>query len=110
MSTRGDLKKAVSDWTKWFRKFSEEFIPRKNVPPFKHDLCLALIGVRRSGKTSTAVQIASELNKTDSTFYFNFEDPVFFSGADVASIDTLLTLFEEQLGIQPSLVILDEVT
>jgi uncharacterized protein len=109
MTTRGDLKKAVLDWMEWFRKFSKELIPRRNIPTFQHDLCLALTGVRRSGKTSTAVQIANELHKTDSTFYFNFEDPVFFSGADVASIDILITIFEEQTGIVPTLIILDEV-
>ncbi len=109
MTTRGDLKKAVLDWMEWFRKFSQELIPRKNVPIFKHDLCLALIGVRRSGKTSTAVQIANELNKSNSAFYFNFEDPVFFSGANVETIDILITLFEELTGASPTLVILDEV-
>lgn len=109
MSTRGNLKKAVADWMEWFRRFSDELVPRKSIPTFKHDLCLALIGVRRSGKTSTAVQIARELNKLDSTFYFNFEDPVFFAGASVDAIDILITLFEEQTGVFPSLVILDEV-
>lgn len=109
MSTRGDLKKAVGDWTEWFQKFSRELIPRRNIPTFKHDLCLALIGVRRSGKTSTAVQIANELKKTDSTFYFNFEDPVFFSGTEVDSIDILISLFEELTGVSPTLIILDEV-
>ena len=109
MTTRGDLKKAVMDWMEWFRRFSQELIPRKDVPAFKHDLCLALIGVRRSGKTSTAVEIANQLKKTHSTFYFNFEDPVFFAGASVETIDVLITLFEEQTGISPTLVILDEV-
>lgn len=109
MTTRGDLKKAVTDWLDWFRRFSKELIPRKNVPSFKHDLCLALTGVRRSGKTSTAVQIANELHKAESTFYFNFEDPIFFSGTDVKSIDTLISIFEELTGIVPTLIILDEV-
>lgn len=109
MTTRGDLKKAVLDWMVWFKKFSKELVPRKNIPSFQHDLCLALTGVRRSGKTSTAVQVATELGKADSTFYFNFEDPVFFSGTDVSSINILLSLFEEQTGITPTLVILDEV-
>lgn len=109
MTTRGELKKAVIDWMEWFRKFSKELIPRKNIPSFQHDLCLALTGVRRSGKTSTAVQIAIELGKAQSTFYFNFEDPIFFAEADVKSIDILVSLFEEFTGGVPSLVILDEV-
>lgn len=109
MATRGDLKKAVLDWMEWFWKFSRVLILRKNIPSFQHDLCLALTGVRRSGKTSTAVQIANTLGKLESTFYFNFEDPVFFSGTDVQVIDTLITLFAELTGIVPTLVILDEV-
>lgn len=109
MATIGDLKKAVTDWKDWFERFSKELVPRKNIPTFRHDLCLALTGVRRSGKTSTAVQIAKELGKTHSTFYFNFEDPVFFSGTDVSSIDVLLSLFETESGLVPELVILDEI-
>lgn len=109
MVTQGDYKKAVLDWTTWFKKFSKELVPRKNIPSFQHDLCLALTGVRRSGKTSTAVQIAKELKKTESTFYFNFEDPIFFSGTDVTAIDTLITVFEKETGIIPTLVILDEI-
>lgn len=109
MVTRGELKKAVHDWMEWFHRFSKELVPRKNAPSFQHDLCLALTGVRRSGKTSTAVQVAKELHKGLSTFYFNFEDPIFFSGTDVASIDLLISLFEEQMGVTPTLVILDEV-
>jgi predicted AAA+ superfamily ATPase len=109
MITRGDLKKAVLDWMEWFNRFSVELIPRKNIPLFQHDLCLALTGVRRSGKTSTAVQIARELNQSDITFYFNFEDPLFFAGAEVDSIDQLIGIYEELKGASPSLVILDEI-
>jgi predicted AAA+ superfamily ATPase len=109
MTTRGDLKKAVLDWMEWFRRFSKELVPRSNIPSFRHDLCLALTGVRRSGKTSTAVQIARELDKIESTFYFNFEDPIFFSGASVESIEVLISIFEEVTGFGPTLVILDEV-
>lgn len=109
MATQGDFKKAVLDWLEWFKKFSNELIPRKNCPSFRHDLCLALTGVRRSGKTSTAIQIAKEMEKTDTTFYFNFEDPIFFSGTDVSSIDALIAVYEKETGIIPSLVILDEI-
>lgn len=109
MTTQGELRKAISDWMNWFKKFSKELVPRKNIPLFEHDLCLALTGVRRSGKTSTAVQIAKELGLVDATLYFNFEDPIFFSGTDVTSIDALLTVYETETGITPSLVILDEI-
>lgn len=98
MTTRGDLKKALIDWMAWFKKFALELVPRKNIPDLQDGLCLALMGVRRSGKTSTAVQVAKDHRLLDSTFYFNFEDPVFFSGCDVSAIDTLLSLYEEVTG------------
>lgn len=109
MTTRGDLKKSLQEWMEWFKRFSDELVPRQNVPSFQQGLCLALTGVRRSGKTSLAVQIAKELNLTNKTFYFNFEDPVFFAGTDVRSIDTLISLYEEKTMHLPSLVILDEI-
>lgn len=109
MATRGDLKKALHDWTGWFNRFLDELIPRAESPVFQEGLCLALIGVRRSGKTSLAVQIAKNLKKNHATFYFNFEDPVFFAGADVSVIDILISLYEEDRGFSPELVILDEV-
>ena len=109
MINRGDLKKALQDWMAWFRRFLGEIIPRSETPNFQHGLCLALIGVRRSGKTSLAVQIAKELHITDKTFYFNFEDPVFFPGADVSAIEHLISIYQEEKGFSPELVILDEV-
>jgi len=109
MATRGDLRNALLDWLRWFNEFSNELVPRTDVPSLPDGLCLALTGVRRSGKTSTAVQIAKELNSIDSTFYFNFEDPVFLAGCDVTAIDALISLYEEERGRSPKLVILDEV-
>lgn len=109
METRGNLKKALLEWLDWFEKFSNELIPRDKTPHFQEGLCLALTGVRRSGKTSLAVQIAKELGLTKTAFYFNFEDPIFFPGAEVETIPALLSLFEEIKGFKPTLVILDEV-
>ena len=109
MATRGDLKKALHDWMDWFHRFLGEIVPRGLVPTFQKGLCLALMGVRRSGKTSLALQIAKDLQKTHATFYFNFEDPLFFPGADVTVIDTLISLYQEEYGHSPELVILDEV-
>ncbi len=109
MALYGDLKKALFDWTNWFKEFSKQLVPRNDLPHFQEGLCLAMIGVRRSGKTSAAIQIAKELDLTDTTFYFNFEDPLFFSGGTVKDIGVLITLYEEQFGFSPTLVILDEV-
>lgn len=107
MATRGELKKAVQDWQHWLSKNSHLIIPRNSLLKQQKDLCLALTGVRRSGKSSMTVQLAQ--GRLEETFFFNFEDPIFFPGASVEVIDQLLSLYEEETGKPPKLVILDEV-
>src|ERR1700722_19312039 len=96
MATRGELRKALQDWQQWLKKNSQLIIPRQSLIKQQKDLCLALTGVRRSGKSSITVQLA--LGRLEETFFFNFEDPIFFPGATVEVIDQLLSLFEEQTG------------
>lgn len=107
MATRGELKKALQDWQQWLNKNSRLIIPRDSFLNQQKDLCLALTGVRRSGKSSLTVQLAKE--RLGETFFFNFEDPIFFPGASVKVIDQLLSLYEEETGRSPKLVILDEI-
>lgn len=107
MGTRGELRKALLDWQQWLHKNSHLIVPRSCLVKPQKDLCLALIGVRRSGKSSMTVQLAKE--RLDETFFFNFEDPIFFPGATVEVIDQLLSLYEEEMGKAPALVILDEI-
>src|SRR5882672_6705272 len=103
MTTRGELKKALQDWQHWLHKTSHLIVPRSSLINQQKDLCLALTGVRRSGKSSMTVQLA--LGRLQETFFFNFEDPIFFPGATVEVIDQLLTLYEEETGKAPQLVI-----
>ena len=107
MATRGELKKALRDWQQWLNKHSHLIIPRNSLLNQQKDLCLALTGVRRSGKSSMTAQLA--LGRLQETFFFNFEDPIFFPGASVEVIDQLLSLYEEEMGKTPKLVILDEI-
>lgn len=107
MATRGELKKALQDWQQWLNKNSHLIIPRRSLLSQQKDLCLALTGVRRSGKSSMTVQLA--LGRLEETFFFNFEDPIFFPGASVEVLDQLLSLYEEETGKMPKLVILDEI-
>jgi hypothetical protein len=107
MATRGELKKALQDWQQWLNKTSHLIVPRKSLLRQQKDLCLALTGVRRSGKSSMTVQLA--LGRLEETFFFNFEDPIFFPGASVEVLDQLLSLYEEETGKIPKLVILDEI-
>lgn len=53
------------------------------------------------------VQLA--LGRLEETFFFNFEDPIFYPGASVEVLDQLLSLYEEEMGMLPKLVILDEI-
>ncbi len=107
MATRGELKRALQDWQQWLNKNSHLIIPRSSILSEQKDLCLALTGVRRSGKSSMTVQLA--LGRLEETFFFNFEDPIFFPGASVEVLDQLLLLYEEEAGKIPKLVILDEI-
>jgi predicted AAA+ superfamily ATPase len=107
MTTRGELKKALQDWQRWLNKNSHLIVPRSSLRSQQKDLCLALTGVRRSGKSSMTVQLA--LGRLEETFFFNFEDPIFFPGASVEVLDQLLSLYEEETGKMPKLVILDEI-
>ncbi len=107
MATRGELIKALQDWQQWLSKTSRLIVPRNSLLSQQKDLCLALTGVRRSGKSSLTVQLAQ--GRLGETFFFNFEDPIFFPGASVEVIDQLLSLYEEETGKAPKLVILDEI-
>ena len=107
MATRGELKKALQDWQQWLSKNSHLIVRRTSLLSQQRDLCLALTGVRRSGKSSMTVQLAQ--GRLGETFFFNFEDPIFFPGASVEVIDQLLSLYEEETGKAPKLVILDEI-
>jgi len=107
MATRGELKKALQDWQQWLEKNSHLIVRRNSLLKQQKDLCLALTGVRRSGKSSMTAQLAQ--GRLKETFFFNFEDPIFFPGATVEVIDQLLSLYEEETGRAPKLVILDEI-
>ncbi len=107
MTTRGELKQALKDWLQWLHKNSHLIVIRSSLLSQQKDLCLALTGVRRSGKSSMTVQLA--LGRLEETFFFNFEDPIFFPGASVEVLDQLISLYEEETGKMPRLVILDEI-
>lgn len=109
MTTRGELKKALLDWNTWLISHSRRVLSRQSHRSGHLDLCLAVTGVRRSGKSSIAVQFASDLGLLDQTFFFNFEDPIFFPGASVEVIDQLISVYEEEMDKTPKLVILDEI-
>jgi predicted AAA+ superfamily ATPase len=75
---------------------------------------LALIGVRRSGKTFYSLEIASEYLEensflTDEVFYINFEDPYFVQYHSTEILDKLVQIYVERNFKDPKIIILDEV-
>jgi predicted AAA+ superfamily ATPase len=109
MINRNELLKSLRDWLNWFMRESQGLQIRSSVIRLPKELCLALTGVRRCGKTFTALQIAREADLLKETFYYNFEDPVCLAGVTARDIEALISLFEEERGYPPLLVILDEV-
>ncbi len=66
----------------------------------------ALIGVRRCGKTHLALEMAARSGLR--TLYFNFEDPLLTTEADVSIFDDLVAVHTEATGREPELVVWDE--
>lgn len=98
MINRNELLKSLRDWLNWFGRESQNLQIRSSAIRLRKELCLALTGLRRSGKTFTALQIAREASLLKETFYYNFEDPVCLTGATARDIETLILLFEEERG------------
>lgn len=109
MIKRSDLLKSLRDWLTWFIRESKTLQARVSTPKLPQGLCLALTGVRRCGKTFTALQIARDNDLLEETLYYNFEDPVCLAGATGRDIEELVSIYEEERGRTPRLVILDEV-
>jgi predicted AAA+ superfamily ATPase len=70
-------------------------------------MALALVGVRRSGKTFLSLEIARSRYKH--ILYFNFEDPIVTLFNDVRIFDEIISVFSEYFGGPPDCVIFDEI-
>lgn len=70
-------------------------------------MALALIGVRRSGKTFLSLEVARSLYKH--ILYFNFEDPIVTLFNDVRIFDEIISVFSEYYGGPPDCIIFDEI-
>jgi predicted AAA+ superfamily ATPase len=104
---RGRLKASLDDWQAWYERALAGMLPRQVVPSLPRAHALALIGVRRAGKTWLAIEAARRSGLR--TLYYNFEDPLFHAEPNVSGIDTLLSVYAEHAGAEPALAVLDEV-
>lgn len=97
----------MDTWADWFQKTAQDCKPREwNVaPPGK--LALAVIGVRRSGKTYATASLANTLSKN--ACYMNFEDPLFSENVSVKILDELISVYTEFQKKSPELLFFDEI-
>ncbi len=103
---RALLKRSLDDWMEWYQYSVANLLPRDNQLILPKKNALALIGVRRSGKSSISVNLSKKLK--NHTLYYNFEDPLFYTQSSPTDLDDLVSVFTEYWG-SPKLLIFDEI-
>ncbi len=114
MADRGKIKAAIDDWLMWYRQASKALIKRTLSVNVSSELAgkkaSAYIGVRRCGKTFSAIQASKDSGiSADKILYFNFEDPLMLLEKGPAVFDEVISVHTEYAGISPELVLFDEV-
>ena len=99
--------RAMGEWNAWFADNAAAARNRKLPVAMPTNLALALLGVRRCGKTFASLCLSRDI--VEKTLYFNFEDPITLASDSPMIFERLVDLFEEQRGEIPHRVILDEV-
>ena len=107
MIDRHHIKSSLDDWTDWQKSTAKSAISRKKFLSWPDGMALALVGVRRSGKTFLSLEIARSRYKH--ILYFNFEDPIVTLFNDVRIFDEIISVFSEHFGGPPDCVIFDEI-
>jgi predicted AAA+ superfamily ATPase len=106
---RALIKKTIDEWQMVQERIRGSSTPRDgeiSAPTKK--FAKAIVGVRRSGKTTRAIQMFKDLN-VDRVFYYNFEDPLFYPNGNVHDIDSLISVAEEYSSTPKEVLILDEI-
>jgi predicted AAA+ superfamily ATPase len=103
------LNQSIVDWREYYREsLARSFSRTTNIIAPSKDVALGLVGIRRSGKTTLAIQISKDVGE-GKVFYYNFEDPLFTSNSRTSDLDLLLTTAEENSLEAIELLILDEI-
>lgn len=107
MGLRAPLKKVIDTWQEWKEKTAKSLIPRELSLSLPRENALALIGVRRCGKTFAAAELLPKSGVP--TLYINFEDPFFVEYNQVSILDELISVYTEYSQITPQLLLFDEI-
>lgn len=97
----------IEDWSENAKLILAESQPREQTIEFSKTNAVALIGVRRCGKTSLALLLAQKLSGTR-YLYINFEDPRFIEYNDYSVFDILITTYIEVQKHYPLAIVFDE--
>ncbi|HEY8270592.1 MAG TPA: ATP-binding protein, partial [Pseudobdellovibrionaceae bacterium] len=97
----------VTEWARIAEQTLAEVQRREVSIEFSKTGAIALIGVRRCGKTSLALLKAKEINATN-YLYINFEDPRFIEYRDYSVFDILIEAYVENQKTYPGVIVFDE--
>lgn len=102
------LKISIDEWHKYYCTARDKSFSRWTPKIPSVDLGMALTGVRRSGKTYSAIRASAEIEE-EKVLYYNFEDPLFTLNNDVMQLDRLISIAQEYRKSAIELLILDEI-
>lgn len=106
---KATLIQSIADWREYYdEQLAQAFERNVDVILPSKAIALGLIGIRRSGKTTLAIQLSRQVGEKK-VFYYNFEDPLFTANSSTKDLDLLLEAAEEVSEKKVELLILDEI-
>lgn len=107
MDYRLELQKIISNWSEFAKTEAQASFNRNFSLTFMKDLANALVGARRSGKSTIAIQ--ETYRKSKNILYINFEDPFFSEFDSTQVLDDLMEEYFVLNNKKPDYVIYDEI-
>lgn len=101
------VKQSLDDWESVFTAARSSLISRAHptLPP--KGSSATLLGVRRSGKTYTAIEMTKSV-PAEQVLYYNFEDPLFYAEPYVEGLERVLVVAEQYRRAPIECLVLDE--
>ncbi len=101
------LQKIIQSWTEYAHSEAKTSVNRSYSLNFTKDLACALIGARRSGKSTLAIQAI--YHQTKNFLYINFEDPFFSEHTSTQVLEDLIEEYFVLFNKRPDYIIYDEI-
>lgn len=101
------LQKIIQSWINYAHSEAEASVNRNYSLNFTKDLACALVGARRSGKSTIAIQAI--YHQTKNFLYINFEDPFFSEHTSVQVLEDLIEEYFVLFNKRPDYIIYDEI-